>query len=214
VWAECGQVAIYDLRVRRPLNDAQLTMLRWVGGGHVPAEATNSQRLTARALHNRGLVQVKGHGAQWTASVTPAGEYFLRFGTYPPSSEDRQGDKASWVEDAKSDAPTSAPPPAPDLTVDSPRGTRGRGLRPRGDALFSASDPDPYDEKILITVKEAAWMLALPEGAIRRAVVAGDLDRVFFGDGERNYRIVYGSLLAWVNDMPRESAHSQWWGRR
>lgn len=28
--------------------------------------------------------------------------------------------------------------------------------------------------------------------------------------GERNYRIVYGSLLAWVNDMPRTSAHEAW----
>ncbi|UAL29823.1 hypothetical protein K8W59_19180 [Nocardioides rotundus] len=66
------------------------------------------------------------------------------------------------------------------------------------------------DEKILINVKEAAWMLSLPEHAIRQAVTAGDVDRVFIGAGTKNYRIVYGSLLAWVNDMPRHSNRS-WW---
>ncbi|WP_243640357.1 hypothetical protein [Nocardioides jejuensis] len=59
-------------------------------------------------------------------------------------------------------------------------------------------------------MKEAAWMLSLPEHAIRQAVTNGDVDRVFIGEGKSRYRIVYGSLLAWVNDMPRESAR-RWW---
>jgi hypothetical protein len=94
--------------------------------------------------------------------------------------------------------------------VDSPAGKRRRGGRPAGDPLFTAEKPDPYDEKVLITVKEAAWMLSLPEHAIRQAVSFGDLDRVFIGEGGKNDRIVYGSLLAWVNSMPRESAKG-WW---
>jgi hypothetical protein len=53
-------------------------------------------------------------------------------------------------------------------------------------------------------------MLSLPEHAIRQAVSFGDLDRVFIGEGGKNYRIVYGSLLAWVNSMPREPAKG-WW---
>jgi SNF2 family DNA or RNA helicase len=51
-----------------------------------------------------------------------------------------------------------------DLTVDSPARKRKREWRPLGDALFSADRPDPCDEKILITVKEAS--------AIRRAASA------------------------------------------
>lgn len=94
--------------------------------------------------------------------------------------------------------------------VDSPTGKRRLGGRPAGDTLFTAEKPDPYDEKVLITVKEAAWMLSLPEHAIRQAVSVGDLDRVFIGEGGKNYCIVYGSLLAWVNSMPRESA-TGWW---
>ncbi|GAW49242.1 MULTISPECIES: hypothetical protein [unclassified Nocardioides] len=99
--------------------------------------------------------------------------------------------------------------PEVDLTVDSPAGKR-RGGRPAGDPLFTAERPDSCDEKVLITVKEAAWMLSLPEHAIRQAVSFGDLDRVFIGEGGKNYRIVYGSLLAWVNSMPRESKKG-WW---
>ena len=106
-----------------------------------------------------------------------------------------------------------------DLAVDSPAGKRRRGGRPAGDTLFTAEKPDPYDEKVLITVKEAAWMPSLPEHAIRQAVSFGYLDRVFIGEGVKNYRIVYGSLPAWVNSMPRESAkrlavkvHAQHWG--
>lgn len=98
----------------------------------------------------------------------------------------------------------------PDTTVDSPAGKRRVGKKPRGDGLFSKDHPDPWDEKILINVKEAAWMLSLPEHAIRQAVTSGEVDRVFIGAGTKNYRIVYGSLLAWVNDMPRHSGRS-WW---
>ncbi|MDQ6688868.1 MAG: hypothetical protein M3Z50_14975 [Actinomycetota bacterium] len=96
--------------------------------------------------------------------------------------------------------------------MDSPAGKRRQGYRPKGDSLFTDEKPDPYDEKILLTVKEAAWMLSLPEGAIRQEVAEGDLDRVFIGAGTKNYRIVYGSLLAWVNDMPRHSSR-HWWLR-
>ncbi len=88
---------------------------------------------------------------------------------------------------------------------------RRRGRRPAGDELFDARIPDPYDEKVLITVKEAAWMLSLSEGAIRQAVADEDVQRVFIGTGTKNYRIVYGSLLAWVNEMPTSPSRRRWW---
>jgi hypothetical protein len=106
--------------------------------------------------------------------------------------------------------PAAKKAPPPDTTVDSPAGKRRAGHKPRGDRLFTKDRPDPWDEKILVNVKEAAWMLSLPESAIRQAVTAGDVDRVFIGEGTTNYRIVYGSLLAWVNDMPRHSGRT-WW---
>ncbi len=149
-----------------------------------------------------------------------AGRHYLEHGEYPPGHFGREPDPEP--ESAPSAVPRQvnrtaknvvervAPIPLVDLSVDSPANKRRRGERPLGDGLFTEDKPDPYDEKILVTVKEAAWMLSLPEHAIRQAVSFGDLDRVFIGDGNRNYRIVYGSLLAWVNSMPRESARP-WW---
>jgi hypothetical protein len=199
-----------------------MTMLRWIAEGHVDGEATNPQRLTARALATRRLVSIKGRGPRWHADLTDAGRHYLEHGEYPVGHFGRHPDSEPAAEPgevsgqatiaANSTAKKGASEPEVDLTVDSPAGKRGRGERPLGDALFTEDKPDSYDEKILVTVKEAAWMLSLPEHAIRQAVALGDLDRVFIGDGNRNYRIIYGSLLAWVNSMPRESARP-WWAR-
>jgi len=168
-------------------------------------------------------VKIKGRGPEWHAELTDAGRHFVDHGEYPPGhfgpepgpEAEREG-VAEPVATAKPAGRAKANKQqqaevAVDLTVDSPSGKRRRGERPVGDALFTANRPDPYDEKVLVTVKEAAWMLSLSEHAIRQAVSFGDLDRVFIGEGGKNYRIVYGSLLAWVNSMPRESARAAWW---
>lgn len=196
------------------LNDTQTALLHWLAAEPADGEATNPQRLTARALATRKLVTIKGRGPAWRGALTDAGRHYLEHGAYPDGH---------FLSERKPEAePEPVPPqrqrrgkqlpvvPEVDLTVDSPAGKRRRGGRPAGDTLFTAEKPDPYDEKIMITVKEAAWMLSLPEHAIRQAVSFGDLDRVFIGEGGKNYRIVYGSLLAWVNSMPRESAKG-WW---
>lgn len=168
-------------------------------------------------------MKIKGRGPQWRAELTDAGLHFVEHGEYPrghfgpepgpeserevlaaPMATDRSAGRVKTNKQQQAEV-------AVDLTVDSPAGKRRRGGRPVGDALFTATRPDPYDEKVLLTVKEAAWMLSLPEHAIRQAVSLGDLDRVFIGEGGKNYRIVHGSLLAWVNSMPRESARAAWW---
>lgn len=215
------------------LNQAQSALLQWIAAGNPAGAATNPQRVSARALASRRLVTIKGRCARWTATLTNAGRHYLEHDDYPPghfgpvpqprtpqpaivehappttsTSDHSEHQRQRRGRDAKPSAP---PKPEVDLTVDSPAGKRRRGHAPLGDSLFSAEQPDAYNEKILITVKEAAWMLSLPEHAIRAAVSTGDLDRVFIGDGTRNYRIVYGSLLAWVNSMPREPAHNRWW---
>ncbi len=196
------------------LNDTQTAMLRWLATEPADGEATNPQRLTARALATRKLVKIKGRGSAWHAELTVAGRHYLEHGEYPDGhfGTERKPDPEPKSAPTRRSRPVKKPGVTQqvDLTVDSPAGKRRRGGRPAGDTLFTAERPDPYDEKVLITVKEAAWMLSLPEHAIRQAVSFGDLDRVFIGEGGKNYRIVYGSLLAWVNSMPRESAKG-WW---
>jgi hypothetical protein len=164
-------------------------------------------------------VKVTGRGLRWSATLTKAGEYYLEHGEYPAGHFGPQANlerpPALEVVPERASAkrgktPVEPPLPAVDVTVDSPAGKRRQGHTPKGDSLFTDEKSDPYDEKILLGVKEAAWMLSLPEGAIRHAAAEGDLDRVFIGAGTKNYRIVYGSLLAWVNDMPRHSSR-HWW---
>lgn len=226
-----------------PLNTAQVAVLRWLADGNPCAEASNSQRLSARALASRRLLTIKGHGAEWVATLTESGQHYLDHGDYPeghfvygvrptrssvskpkPERTERSpASKSSETTVGAAPQPEAAvpatkrrrkavpkPPPEPEVEVLSPAEARRRGKRPDADEL-SAGHRDAWDEKIMITVKEAAWMLSLPEGTIRDAAIVGDVQRVFIGNGTKNYRIVYGSLLAWVNTMPREPGRQRWW---
>ncbi|BBZ43656.1 hypothetical protein [Mycobacterium parmense] len=60
------------------LTVAQFDLLRWVSGGCKDGvyEGT-SHRVSARSLHNRGLVRVTGKSATWNASITPEGTRML-----------------------------------------------------------------------------------------------------------------------------------------
>lgn len=188
-------------------------MLQWIAEGHSPGSATNPQRVSARALAARRLVTIKGRGPAWTAELTDLGHYLLEHGTYPEPAPPPPG-PVSDDTTAAGTGVSEAPPERPrQPEIDSPRGVRRRGYGPRGDVLFAPGEEDPYDEKILITVKEAAWMLSLSTAEIYRAVKAGEIDRVFIGSGRRNYLLVYGSMLAWVSDLPRESGAHDWWWR-
>lgn len=200
------------------LTPTQIETLQWIADGNADGEAPNSRRTSARSLSTKGLAVVRGRGATWRATMTEIGHEWLENGgkpatvaaPVPPSRPTEPAQRVMATDRRTRTQAVAAKDPVPDTPVDSPAGKRRTGYKPRGDGLFSADHPDPWDEKILINVKEAAWMLSLPEHAIRQAVTSGDVDRVFIGVGTKNYRIVYGSLLAWVNDMPRQSGRG-WW---
>jgi hypothetical protein len=56
------------------LSVTQFDLLSWVSGGCKGGtyEGT-SYRVSARALHNRGLIRVEGRGSAWTAKITAEG---------------------------------------------------------------------------------------------------------------------------------------------
>jgi hypothetical protein len=58
---------------------AQFDLLSWVSGGCKDGsyEGT-SYRVSARALHNRGLIKIEGRGPTWTAKVTAEGTRLLK----------------------------------------------------------------------------------------------------------------------------------------
>ncbi|HCQ19332.1 MAG TPA: excisionase [Dermacoccus sp.] len=197
------------------ITERQREILKSIRDGSVPEDPPTGYRISARALANRRLVAIHGHGDEWYVELTDAGKHYLETGDYPeghfgPTKHHDARRVAAAATKTRKPRGRSQQLAREELPIDSPSGARRRGGRPRGDELFRDSDPDPHDERILITVKEAAWRLSLTENAIREAVRSGDLQRVFIGQGNTNYRIVYGSLLAWVNDMPQEPARS-WW---
>lgn len=58
------------------LNAAQMAVLSWIVDGCLDGvfpEGSFAHRITARALKNRGLVEISGHGVSWRAKPTARG---------------------------------------------------------------------------------------------------------------------------------------------
>lgn len=187
-------------------------MLQWIADGcpdgRWPA-GDYSYVLSGNALANRGLAVTKGRGPRWSASITADGRYYLQHGAYPsghrfgpkPPPEPPNGNDSAVAQrsPAAPDSPPHAARSRPEETfaIDSPR-RKNASRGAAGDTLH------PWDDRVLISVKEAAWLLSVSTSLIYDAVRRGDVDRVFVGEGTTHYRIVYNSLLAWVNDLPGE----------
>jgi hypothetical protein len=59
------------------LTAGQVAVLRWIADGYPQGEGESIRRISARALHRRGLVRVRRSGRTWTAAITPAGRAWL-----------------------------------------------------------------------------------------------------------------------------------------
>lgn len=80
-----GSIACWTWHVDgAALSDRQLAVLRWVGAGCPPEEwPDETHKLTARALKNRGLVEISRPNKKWFASLTDAGRTSLVTGQLP-----------------------------------------------------------------------------------------------------------------------------------
>ncbi len=66
-------------RTKDALSEKQIATLEWIRDGcpAVDGETELSRKISAASLRARGLVKVKGAGATWSASITPAGRGWL-----------------------------------------------------------------------------------------------------------------------------------------
>lgn len=65
-----------ELRSTIELNNAQIKVLEWIKAGcpdGVYPTDNYAHRVSARALHSRGLAHVSGHGKKWKAEITERG---------------------------------------------------------------------------------------------------------------------------------------------
>lgn len=223
------------------VNERQLEVLRWVADGCPDgkwAEGDFTYKLTANALKSRRLVKIrKGNAVEkrWECTITEAGRHYLEHGDYPPGHVWSKVTMKPIHEEPKArgrpvkvkptpdpalpedDPPVTGPIPKPrdgppEWEIDSPNSHARREAHERRQPLDTRA-VDPWGDRIMITVKEAAWLLGLTEHAIRDAVRNEDVQRVFIGKGTTHYRIVYQSLLAWVDAMPR-SPYDGWRGSK
>jgi len=97
-------------------------VLTWVGDGCIADVYDDwSHRVTARALHNRGLLKVRGHGPNWSAALTEDGRYYLEHGSYPDEAQSHKAESPQRVSTADNarpgrsatQQPTSPASPAP-----------------------------------------------------------------------------------------------------
>lgn len=73
---------------RIPLNDNQREFLAWIREGAPDGTYEDFlPRIVARALHNRGIAEVRGHGPTWQATLTEEGGHFLEHGDYLSARE-------------------------------------------------------------------------------------------------------------------------------
>lgn len=90
------------------LNSNQQDVLRWVSQ-ECPDGVYHgyAHRVTARALHNKGLLSVKGHGESWSATLTKDGIAYLN-SDKNPSSDNTQDTEPSQKRQRKT--PSTQPP--------------------------------------------------------------------------------------------------------
>ena len=80
---------------RKTLNARQLAVLQWISDGcpDGPIGGT-SARISAGALHNRGLVKTSGGGPSWVAAITDDGRDYLAGAAGPKALPPRQANES------------------------------------------------------------------------------------------------------------------------
>ncbi len=182
-----------------PLNPMQIEVLAWVRDRCAAGVYEDwSHRISARALHNRGLVTVKGRGDSWTASLTDDGTYYLDHSDYPsPSANSPVTDEESPPTPAK-DGPTPPPParPAPRRREKSQQKVRKQG--PVDQLMVSLSESGEH--QILVPYADEARYRQLAGSAKRFGRIPEGM-RLSFDrqriDGETMLRIALEPLPAW-----------------
>jgi excisionase family DNA binding protein len=73
--------------------------------------------------------------------------------------------------------------------------------------MKSSIKPDVF-APLLLRANDAATTAGVSLRTIRQLVKDGELDVRYIGNGRKEYRITYESLVAWVDSLPTEKAAS------
>src|SRR6266508_2789908 len=94
------------MRKWQSLNPRQLEVLRRVSSGE-DLSGDSAAKVSAGALHDRGLVVVNRRGGGWRAAITDAGRFYLEHGRHPDRPDSANSAKATVDSGLASNGPTS-----------------------------------------------------------------------------------------------------------
>ena len=112
-----------DDRSTIELNDAQVKVLNWVKAGcpdGVFSDENYAYRTSARTLHNRGLLRVSGHGANWCVELTDRGQAWPNAIEQDRAARQAKAKIAKKAQEQKQVAPTPLMTPKPRKSATKP----------------------------------------------------------------------------------------------
>ncbi|WOQ17580.1 hypothetical protein [Raineyella sp. W15-4] len=156
------------------LNAQQIAVLDWIKAGcpeGVYDDDTNySHRTSARALANRGLVTIHGHGPTWTATLTARGKVWPDATTEEKSVRQRLAERDRRRSSGTlSDSSPGEPPSRPRASAKSSKTTERKAgpvnIRPARTAAPAAEVAAELAaaDRLITQVLEAGGWLVLPE---------------------------------------------------
>ncbi|MDT0181462.1 helix-turn-helix domain-containing protein [Microbacterium sp. ARD31] len=151
------------------LNPAQTEVLAWIVEGcpsGVYPDDSFGHRITARALKNRGLVEISGHGESWRATPTERGS------VWPAAVDaDRREHAARHAAALRSNVAIDKSPPAPGKSIKPRLPNRARPRKPV--PVKQVNKQESYMRyKVVVTRVQVAerWIRATDEEDAARKV--------------------------------------------
>lgn len=105
------------MTLKDPLHQGQVDLLHWIADGCPAGRYEGSgYKTSTTALVSRRLVTVSKRGGVWSASLTTAGEHYVKHGAYPPGHWETKSRKRSGATGSSAPSVAAAkgkPPAAP-----------------------------------------------------------------------------------------------------
>ena len=128
------------------ITQRQREILESIRDGSVPEAPPTGYRISARALANRRLVAIYGHGDEWYVELTDAGRHYLETGDYPeghfrPAQHHDARRVAAAATKTRKPRGRSQQLAREELPIDSPSGASAAGAARAATNSFAMATP-------------------------------------------------------------------------
>lgn len=142
-----------------PLNDRQRTLLDRLDAGEELGEQAASQRRSAYALRDRGLLAITRRRGELLTEVTDAGKFYLKHGRHPDDPAHAEDKPAASTAGASSTPNTGSSDTRPTATKRRPRAAKS-----------APKKPTPYSERPIPLARRAKAIQLVEQLTAKRQV--------------------------------------------